>query len=114
VLRATSGRLVGADAAFSGYEMHIGRTTGPGAARPMLAFDGGAVDGAVSADGRVSGAYVHGLFERGEARSALLAPLGVAVRPGDHAAQVDAALDEIAAMLERCLDVETIGRIAGL
>jgi adenosylcobyric acid synthase len=80
----------------------------------MLAFDGGAVDGAVSADGRVAGAYVHGLFERGEARAALLAPLGLAITPRDHAARVDAALDEIAAMLERSLDIEAIARIAGL
>jgi adenosylcobyric acid synthase len=29
VLRAVSGRLLDGDAAFSGYEMHVGRTTGP-------------------------------------------------------------------------------------
>ena len=114
VLRAASGRLLDGDAAFSGYEMHIGRTTGPGVARPMLVFDGGVADGAVSADGRVAGAYVHGLFERGDARAALLAPLGVAVSPGDHACKVDAALDEIAEVLERSLDIDAIGRIAGL
>jgi len=68
----------------------------------------------VSADGRIAGAYVHGLFERGEARAALLAPLGVTASPGDHAAQVDTALDEIAAVLERALDIAAIARIAGL
>jgi adenosylcobyric acid synthase len=114
VLRAASGRLLAGVAAFSGYEMHVGRTTGPGTATPMLAFDGGAVDGAVSADSRVAGAYVHGLFERGEARAALLAPLGLTTTPRDHAATVDAALNEIAAMLERALDIEAIARIAGL
>ena len=80
----------------------------------MLVVEGGVADGAVSADGRVAGAYVHGLFERGEARAALLAPLGVAASPDDHAAKVDAALDEIAAMLERSLDVGAIARIAGI
>jgi adenosylcobyric acid synthase len=44
-------------------------------------------------------------------------PAGAA-GPGGHAARpcgrVDAALDEIAAMLERSLDIEAIGRIAGL
>jgi adenosylcobyric acid synthase len=80
----------------------------------MLVFEGGVADGAVSADGRVAGAYVHGLFERGEVRAALLAPLGVAVSPDDHAAKVDAALDEIAVMLERSLDIEAIARIAGI
>ncbi|MGR4865001.1 cobyric acid synthase [Caulobacter sp. LARHSG274] len=114
VLRAATGRLVEGGAAFAGYEMHIGRTTGSGTARPLLAMDGGAAEGAVSADGRVAGAYVHGLFERGEARAALLAPLGVATAPGDHAGRVDAALDEIAAMLERSLDIAALARIAGL
>jgi adenosylcobyric acid synthase len=114
VLRAATGRLVDGGAAFCGYEMHIGRTTGPGTGRPLLTLDGGASDGAVSADGRVAGAYVHGLFERGAARAALLAPLGVAVGPGDHAAKVDAALDEIAALLEQALDIAAIARIAGL
>ncbi|HWW25845.1 MAG TPA: cobyric acid synthase CobQ, partial [Caulobacter sp.] len=56
----------------------------------------------------------HGLFERGEARAALLAPLGLAITSRDHAATVDAALDEIAALLERSLDIEAIARIAGL
>lgn len=114
VLRAATGRLADGGAAFCGYEMHIGRTTGPGTGRPLLAMAGGASDGAVSADGRVAGAYVHGLFERGAARAALLAPLGVATAPGDHAARVEAALDEIAAMLERSLDIGAIARIAGL
>jgi adenosylcobyric acid synthase len=32
----------------------------------------------------------------------------------DHAARVDAALDEIAAELERCLDIPALAAIAGL
>ena len=45
---------------FKGYEMHIGRTTGT--ARPLLTLDNGRPDGAVSADGRVAGCYIHGLL----------------------------------------------------
>ena len=34
------------NAPFSGYEMHVGETTGPDCARPMLRLDDGRVDGA--------------------------------------------------------------------
>jgi adenosylcobyric acid synthase len=99
-------------ARFEGYEMHVGRTMG--AARPMLAFDDGTTDGAVSADGRVRGAYVHGLFDTGEARAALLADLGAASDAVDQAVRVDQALDEIAAALEQAFDIPSLAAIAGL
>ena len=43
-----------------------------------------------------------------------LSELGAGALPGDHAARVDAALDEIAATLSNCLDIDAIARIAGL
>ena len=66
---------------FRGYEMHIGRTIGPDCARPLLRFADGRVDGAVSADGRVRGTYVHGLFADDRQRAALLAWIGAAPGP---------------------------------
>ena len=113
-LEPVGGRLAGSDALFSGYEMHVGRTTGPGTARPCLIRDDGRPDGAVSPDGLIAGAYVHGLFEHASARAALLSELGAGALPGDHATRVDAALDEIAATLSDCLDIDAIARIAGL
>jgi len=113
-LEPVGGRLAGSDALFSGYEMHVGRTAGPGTARPCLVRDDGRPDGAVSPDGRIAGAYVHGLFERASARAAILSELGAGALPGDHATRVDAALDEIAATLSNCLDIDAIARIAGL
>ncbi|MCI3180520.1 cobyric acid synthase CobQ [Caulobacter sp. CCUG 60055] len=112
VLRPVAGALADGGARFDGYEMHVGRTEGPGLACPFLRFDGGGADGAVDATGRIAGAYVHGLFARGEARSALLARWGAASTGRDHAAEVDAALDEIAAVLEAHLDVEALLAIA--
>jgi adenosylcobyric acid synthase len=135
-LREVSGRLVGvasrgvanaadrgavgvrgslhAGAAFAGYEMHVGSTTGVGASRPFLRFSDGSTDGAVSADGRITGCYVHGLFGVTEARAALVAAIGAVPSQDDHAARVDAALDEIAGELERCLDIQALAAIAGL
>ena len=68
-----------AEATAAGYEIHMGPTAATGApgARldPLLRLDG-RDDGAVSADGRVAGCYLHGLFHNDALRHALLAGLG--------------------------------------
>jgi adenosylcobyric acid synthase len=99
---------------FAGYEMHIGSTTGPGTGRPFLRFSDGSMDGAVSGDGRVAGCYVHGLFGVTAARAALVSQIGATPGNDDHTARVDAALDEIASVLESCLDIRALSAIAGL
>jgi adenosylcobyric acid synthase len=109
-LAAASGRFLGVP--FAGYEMHIGRTTGPATAAPLLTFDDGRPDGAMSADGRVAGTYVHGLFAGDAARRAWLASLGVAAAPRSHAAEVQAALDALADHLERHVDVDRLLSLA--
>ena len=113
VLRPTTGRLT-EGATFEGYEIHVGRTTGPALARPLLIRPDGSGEGAISADGRVMGAYVHGLLGRGEARAALLARWGAGSDGVDQAARTDQALDEIAAMLETHFDISRLAAIAGL
>jgi len=114
VLRPVTGRLADGGARFGGYEIHIGRTTGPGVARPFAFIDDHGPDGAVSADGRVAGIYVHGLFNAASARAALLSPLGVASEALDHNIRVESALDSLAAHLDRHLDIAALARIAGL
>jgi len=103
-LRPVCGTALGA--AFSGYEMHMGVTSGPDAARPFVRLEGGADDGAVSADGHVIGTYCHGLLGSTDLPTALLARLGATCQREDHRAGVDAALDQIAAEVERNLDVD--------
>ena len=112
-LRPVSGRLAAAGAPFDGYEMHVGRTDGADLTRPFLHL-GDAPDGAISRDGRIAGTYVHGLFSRGEARAALLAPFNVTSNERDHTHVVDALLDEIANELANALDIEALAAIAGL
>ena len=77
-LREVEGDCLVNGAPFQGYEMHVGETDGPDCARPLLRFADGRLDGAISADGRVAGAYVHGLFADDRQRAAWLAPLGAA------------------------------------
>ena len=95
-----------------GYEMHMGLTTGADTARPFALLDGGRRDGAISADGRVIGAYCHGLFASTGLRRALLAWIGAASGGEDYGHGVDAALDEIAGELERCVDVDGLLALA--
>lgn len=108
VLHPVRGQLFGG--AFEGYEMHVGRTTGPALDRPLLGPSGGAA----SADGRIAGCYVHGLFARTEARAAFLAQFGAQAQGGDHGEVVDQALDEIAQALAQCFDTDVLLKIAGL
>jgi adenosylcobyric acid synthase len=106
MLERVTGEALGA--AFDGYEMHIGETTGPDAARPLGRFTDGRTDGATSADGLVAGSYVHGLLADTRQRSAWLARIGVNGTGPDHRASIDAALDAIAATLEAHLDIDAI------
>ena len=112
VLRPAAGALIADGARFDGYEIHVGHTTGADLARPMLRFDEGGEDGAQSADGRIAGVYVHGLFSRASARASILGRLGVAATNADHAATVDAALDQIAEDLATAVDVDGLAALA--
>ncbi|HEV2186955.1 MAG TPA: cobyric acid synthase [Stellaceae bacterium] len=91
----------------AGYEMHLGETTGAGLAQPMLRL-GDQPDGAVSADGRVAGCYLHGLFASDEFRRAFLARLGAAPSALAYEASIDATLDRLADHLEANLDLDAI------
>jgi adenosylcobyric acid synthase len=96
----------------TGYEIHVGRTSGPDTARPFLDLAGRA-EGAVSADGLVAGCYLHGLFGADAWRRHYLARLGVAGDETlDHAALVEATLDRLAAHLDRHLDLDRLLEIA--
>jgi adenosylcobyric acid synthase len=113
VLRPVRGRGSGGGD-FTGYEMHVGRTTGPGLATPFLEIAGEGPHGAVAADGRIAGAYVHGLFQAGAFRAAFLDNLGARGSGVDHGDIVEAALDEIAGVLEQSLDLAALTQIANL
>lgn len=107
-LCAVEGKALGA--ALDGYEMHIGTTTGPDTLRSLARLDDGRPDGAMSANGRIMGTYVHGLFNKAAQRDAWLRLLGGGLAAGgmDHTAVVDQALDAIAAQLEQHVDVEAL------
>jgi adenosylcobyric acid synthase len=95
-----------------GYEMHLGRSEGPALARPMLDL-GGRLDGAVSADGRVMGCYVHGLFAADGFRHAFLDRLRARNTSGlAWEQQIEQTLDALADHLEASVDVEGLLALA--
>ena len=111
-LEAVRGESIADGVAFAGYEMHIGATTGPDTARPVLRLGDGRPDGASSADGRVMGTYAHGLFGHDAQRAAWLARLGTTAAPRSHDAEVEATLDALAAHLEQHVDVDALIALA--
>jgi adenosylcobyric acid synthase len=111
-LTHSSGKTLADDQQFSGYEIHVGTTAGAHA-QAMLRFDNGRFDGAISRDRRISGCYVHGLFNAASQRQSWLAKLGVASNGEEQTVIVDQALDELAAALEEHVNIERLLAIAG-
>ncbi len=108
-LTAARGRHVASGTAMQGYEMHIGRTTGASRERPFMMFEDGRPEGAQSADGRIAGCYLHGLFAGDEFRHAYLAAIRDRAASGlAYEVMVDGVLDRLAAHCAAHLDLPRI------
>jgi adenosylcobyric acid synthase len=109
---------LGQDEIVNGYEIHMGETTIGPLALPLLRLtmrSGSTVvvsDGAVSADGRVWGTYLHGFFDNEIIRQSLLARLrqrrGLETLAVDAGNDLDTELDRLADHLQTHLDVDRI------
>jgi adenosylcobyric acid synthase len=97
---------------FSGYEMHMGVTTGPDCACPFARLSDGPPDGAISTDGRVIGTYIHGLFGDDRQRAARLARLGAGPSAIAYDALIESTLDRFAAHIAAHVDVDRILNLA--
>jgi adenosylcobyric acid synthase len=117
-LKQTKAVHVDTGETVAGFEMHVGRTTGADTKRPMLRgasdipdFDN--FDGAISADMRVQGCYLHGLFASDRFRHAFLDGLHRREASGiAYDAEIDRVLDNLALHLEDALDIERILEVA--
>ena len=97
---------------FEGYEMHMGVTAGAACARPFARLDSGAHEGAVSADGRVFGTYVHALFADDRQRAAWLARLSAGTAGVRYDDLIEQTLDRLAAHLAAHLDLDRLISLA--
>ncbi|MGX9350916.1 cobyric acid synthase [Shimia sp. W99] len=101
----------GSGQVFRGYEIHIGRTEGTDRVRPFARVDG-RDEGAISADGRVAGSYLHGMFREDGFRTAWLGGLGASVGGVGYDATVQSVLDALADHVEQHLDVAGLLAVA--
>jgi adenosylcobyric acid synthase len=97
---------------FSGYEMHLGVTDGPDRKRPFAYLSDGTPEGAMSADGRAIGTYIHGLFADDRQRSAWLKRLGAGESQTGYEAVVEGTLDRLAAHLAKHVDLDVLLSLA--
>ena len=92
-----------------GYEIHIGRTDGADRARPCLILADGRAEGAESADGRIAGCYLHGLFTADGFRRAFLRQIGgLGEASLGFEAMVESTLDRLADHLDAHLDADAL------
>ena len=103
-LAKVEGRLAFSEAQVTGYEIHMGITSGSALQKPALYLDG-EPEGALSPDGQLAGTYVHGLFDHPSALNAWLRWAGLDAKAElDYQALREAELDRLADCVEAHLD----------
>jgi adenosylcobyric acid synthase len=98
----------------SGYEIHVGETTYLPGAQPFSVLSNGESDGCISADTRIFGTYLHGIFDDDAFRHTLIA----AARAFHHLAPAptldnwklkrEHSLDRLANAVREALDIAQI------
>jgi adenosylcobyric acid synthase len=107
-LKRVSGKLQFDNATVVGYEIHAGVTTGTGLAQPLVNL-GEHSDGAISADKKIAGTYLHGLFDEVEACAALLRWAGLSAPTAfDYQQRREIDINRLADSIENNLNIELI------
>jgi adenosylcobyric acid synthase len=106
-LARATGTHVESGLAITGYEIHLGSTTGPGCDRPFAYIDRHP-EGATSRDNRVAGTYLHGCLASDEFRHWLLGTLGGNGTGLRFERRIEDTLDGLALHLAQHLDLDRI------
>ena len=126
-----TGLLAGARGAeITGYEIHMGLTTGEAMGRglqaPFTVDDRSDVpvtaetaqEGLLDSSGRVLGTYIHGLFHNGRLRRSVLQSLarakGVSLPPSAQDAAMDGEYDKLADWVRSALNMDLVYEMTGL
>ncbi len=117
-LTRQTGTHLASGLAVHGYEIHHGQSRAE-VAKPCITLNDRSTAGHATADGRVWGSYLHGLFDADSFRRWFidslrqrrgLAPVGKVLAPYD----LEAAFDRLAATVRRQLDMAAIYRLLHL
>ncbi|MEO5348248.1 MAG: cobyric acid synthase [Magnetococcus sp. YQC-3] len=95
----------------SGYEIHMGISSGPALLRPALRLADNLPEGAISEDGQVIGSYLHGLLDQPEALTAILCWAGLSGEKRDIHAEQERSLEQLADQLERSLRADFLEKL---
>lgn len=95
----------------TGYEIHLGETTGPDCANAWLRVDN-RLEGAADKSGRISGCYLHGLFAADHFRHHFLGQLGMPNSNVNYEHNVETTLDSLARHVEAHLDLDALLSLA--
>ncbi len=97
---------------LNGYEIHAGETTGADAIRPFAIIKG-VPEGARSADGRIQGTYLHGIFAEDAFRLWWMNQAGATASAGlNYSAAIDTALDALADGFAEAVDTDGLLSLA--
>jgi len=97
--------------AFTGYEMHLGKTTGPDCDNPFACIDQ-RDEGATARNGQIAGTYLHGIFSDDAFRHAYLREFGLKSSDISYQARVEETLDKLARHLEEHVALDALLAIA--
>lgn len=114
-LNQVSGKFaMGSGEHFSGYEIHCGQTRGAALENPLAYIDA-EPEGAISADGKIAGTYVHGLLDEAEALAEILEWAGLQSPEAlDRNVIRDADLDRLAECIVSNMDWQKFSSATGL
>ncbi len=109
-LAQVEGVLSWNNAPVTGYEIHMGVSSGAALRQPAVHL-AGRTDGAISADGQILGTYLHGLFDHPAACAALLAWAGLATPATlDYRALREAHIERLADAVEQHVDFDRLAQ----
>ena len=110
IVTKINGKHIESNKKMVGYEIHIGRTHGKDCERPLFLIDN-KYDGAQSANGRVFGTYVHGIFHNRHLIEWLFSITNKSIDSSeidDYETILDQALNDLADHLEKHISWKSI------
>jgi adenosylcobyric acid synthase len=105
---------------IAGYEIHVGKTLYLDNAVPFATLSSGELDGCISADRKILGSYLHGIFDEDSFRHAFLTAarsfrsLAPPSALNPWKAQREESLDRLARQVSQSLDMQRIFSWVGM